>query len=645
MTSLLRCENLTVRLGRKTVIDGFTADFAAGTLAVLSGPNGAGKTTLLRTLARALAPSAGRVLLDGHPSAAIPRAAWARRVAYLPQSPDARSLAGFPVRAAVAAGRLPHAGFFGTLARRDEDAIDRALAATGLSPLAAADAGSLSGGETRKMFLAAALAQEAETLLLDEPFEGLDAPARAALADTLRAQLAAGRAVVLATHDLAPLAGIPHRVIEIKPFENNSKKLSGEKLVISHVQEGVGRAVPARRREKCQRNGPEMCGRMFSHGSDRMASAHPAASDCTFQHPAARGLAALPGFAQTKTQGFRQTTPKTKNRHPHLENENAKRAEKPGGPNCLPSLSIFKKVVPSCFTLLLPLLLAAALAALAVCGCPPGLLWSYRVPRLLCAFCVGGILAVAGCIYQTLFRNPLASPYTLGTASGATLGAYLATAFAPGLVSVGGAAFAGALLSLALVRACGGSGGRPARLLLGGIACAYLFGAGTMLCQFAMTPWESFSMAHWSLGGIVVPEGPWRIALPAAWCAALATVLLSRPLDALLAGDDAAFSHGLDPARLRFALLAGAALLVACAVAVCGPVGFVGLLVPHLARLAGGAAHRRLLPACAIGGGLFLALCDAAARALPFAGTPPVGIVTAVLGAPALALLLARSSR
>ena len=90
MTSLLRCENLTVRLGRKTVIDGCTADFAAGTLAVLSGPNGAGKTTLLRTLARALVPSAGRVLLDGRPSDAIPRAVWARRVAYLPQRSEER---------------------------------------------------------------------------------------------------------------------------------------------------------------------------------------------------------------------------------------------------------------------------------------------------------------------------------------------------------------------------------------------------------------------------------------------------------------------------------------------------------------------------------------------------------------------------
>ena len=543
---VLRCEGLSVRLGRKTVIEGFTATFAPGELAVLVGPNGVGKTTLLRALARSLAPRAGRVLLDGVPVAAIPRPDYARRVAWLPQSPDARSLAGFPVRAAVAAGRLPHAGFFGALTRRDEEAVDRAIAATGLAALAGADAGSLSGGETRRMFLAAALAQEADVLLLDEPFEGLDAEARASLAVLLRDQLAAGRTVVLATHDLAPIGSIPHRVIEMKG-----------------------------------RPSVEMTG--------------PPAAEMTG-----------PPAAETTT------------RHSSLVTRHS---------------------------LLIALLAAvAALCAATARGCPPELLWSYRVPRLLCAFSVGGILAVAGCVYQTLFRNPLASPYTLGTASGATLGACLATALSAGAAPVGGAAFAGALLSLALVRACGGSGARTARLLLGGIACAYLFGAGTMLCQLALSPWESFSMAHWSLGGIVVPEGPWRFALPAAWCASLALAALSRPLDAILAGDDAALSHGLDPARLRLSLLAASALLVACAVAVCGPVGFVGLLVPHVARLAAGGAHRRLLPACAIGGGLFLALCDAAARALPLAATPPVGVVTAALGAPALVFLLARKS-
>jgi len=549
---VLRCEGLSVRLGRKTVIEGFTATFAPGELAVLVGPNGVGKTTLLRALARALAPRAGRVLLDGVPVSEIPRPDYARRVAWLPQSPDARSLAGFPVRAAVAAGRLPHAGFFGALTRRDEEAVGRAIAATGLEPLAGADAGSLSGGETRRMFLAAALAQEADVLLLDEPFEGLDAEARASLAVLLRAQLAAGRTVVLATHDLAPIGSIPHRVIEMKGRPSVEMK-----------------GPPAAEMKNARR----ACGaKSIQH------------SAFSIQHSSPIALL------------------------------------------CIASLAV------------------AALCAATARGCPPNLLWSYRVPRLLCAFSVGGILAVAGCVYQTLFRNPLASPYTLGTASGATLGACLATALSAGAAPVGGAAFAGALLSLALVRACGGSGARTARLLLGGIACAYLFGAGTMLCQLALSPWESFSMAHWSLGGIVVPEGPWRFALPAAWCASLALAFLSRPLDALLAGDDAALSHGLDPARLRLSLLAASALLVACAVAVCGPVGFVGLLVPHLARLLAGAAHRRLLPACAIGGGLFLALCDAAARALPLAATPPVGVVTAALGAPALVFLLARKS-
>jgi len=541
--TLLRCEKLTVRIGKKTVIEHFSEDFGAGSLTILVGPNGAGKTTLLRTLARVILPSAGNVFLDERPAERICRTTWARRVAYLPQSPDARSLAGFPVRAAVAAGRLPHTRFFGSLSHRDEKAIDHALAVTGLMPLASVDAGFLSGGETRRMFLAATLAQEAEILLLDEPFEGLDAEARAALADIIRGQLAEGHSVVLATHDLMPVKSIPHRTIELRTQAMPSPKMRG----VVHIHNFM--------------------------------------------------------FPFTNHEFF------------------------------------------YALWILAAVLLSAMVVTATTRGCPPELLWNYRVPRLLCAFCVGGILSVAGCIYQTLFRNPLASPYTLGTASGATLGAYLATILAPGLLSVGGAAFVGAMLSLALVRACGGSGARPARLLLGGIACAYLFGAGTMLCQFAMTPWESFSMAHWSLGSIVRPEGPWGIALPAAWGMALALALFSRPLDALLAGDDAAFSHGLNPARIRFAMLACAALLVSCAVAVCGPVGFVGLLVPHLVRLAVGATHGRLLPCCALGGGLFLALCDVIARMLPLAGTPPVGIVTAAFGAPALAFLLARSNR
>ena len=524
----LSCDALSAALGGRTILYDVSATFEQGTLTVLSGPNGAGKTTLLRCLARALAPAAGRVLLDGADAAGLPRLAYARRVAYLPQTPDASALGGLSVREAVACGRIPHTGFFGSHGRADDAAVRRALDDTGLTDDADRDAASLSGGETRRAFLAACLAQDAGVLLLDEPFEGLDATSRRRLASLLRRLLSEGRTIVVATHDLAPLRGVPFR-----------------------------------------------------------------------EMPVARAA----------------------------------------GPDAPPPSAVRRvRAVP------LALLGTAALALLAahvVGSGPRELLLPYRLPRALCAFTAGGVLAVAGCLYQTLFRNPMASPYTLGTASGATLGAFLATVLAGPALSVGGAAFAGALLSLAVVRACGGNG-KASRLLLGGIACAYLFTAGTMLCQFAMTPWESFSMAHWSLGEITVPTPGWGRALGIAWAAALALAELSRVLDAFLAGDDAAVSHGLPAARLRLALLLAASLLTACAVAVCGPIGFVGLLVPHLGRLLVGAAHRRLLPFCAVGGGLFLALCDALARSLPTPGTLPVGVVTSAIGAPVLVALLAR---
>ena len=533
----LRCENLTAALGGRPVFRDLSATFAAGSLTILAGPNGAGKTTLLRCLARALPPAAGRILLDGEDAAALPRFAFARRVAFLPQAADASSLSGLTVRHVVAAGRLPHVGFFGAPGADDSAAVRRALEAADLSVAADRDAATLSGGETRRLFLAAALAQEADVLLLDEPFEGLDAAHRAAFADLLCGLLEDDRTILLATHDLAPLSGLPHTRLDLPP------------------------ASP------------------------------PASSLSSLSAPVPASTASTVSTVSTVSIGFFLA-----------------------------------------FLLLLYLTFR---------DCPPGLLWPYRMPRMLCAFFCGGILATAGAVYQTLFRNPLASPYTLGTASGATFGAFLATVLLPTALSVGAAAFAGALLSLALVRACGGNG-RSARLLLGGVACAYLFSAGTMLCQLAMTPWESFSMAHWSLGSIVVPAGAWRALLPVGWCGAAAFAALSRPLDAMLAGDDAAASHGLDAPRLRLRLLFAAALPVACAVAVCGPVGFVGLLVPHLGRLFVGAAHRRLLPFCAVGGGLFLALCDAVARALPVPASLPVGVVTSLLGAPTLVFLLAR---
>ncbi len=537
---VLSCEGLSAGYGAREVFSGVSASFPPGSVTVVSGPNGAGKSTLLSILSRAARPRAGRVLLGERPAETIPRRAFARSVAFVPQAPDAASLAGVSVRDVAASGRIPRSGLFAGASPEDERAIRAALADAGLADFAARDAGKLSGGETRRVFLAAALAQEPTTLLLDEPFEGLDAASRASLAALVRRFVSEGRAVVVATHDESPLAGIPLRRLALGP----AARAAG----------GAGGPVPA---------APEAAATPPSRAAKRAA----------------------------------------------------------------------------------PAVAVAALAAVWIladaCSGPRDLVFAWRLPRLAAAFCCGGILAVCGALFQTLFRNPLASPYTLGVASGATFGACLATLLSGGAFPTGAAAFAGACLSFAAVRACGGAGRSP-RLLLGGVACAWLFSSGTMVCQFALAPWESFSMVHWSLGSVTAPEGAWRVALPLAFAVAAATVALARPLDAMLSGDVSAASRGMDPERLRTRLLAVSSLLVACVVAVCGPVGFVGLLVPHLGRLLFGGAHRTLLPFCAVFGGLFLALCDVAARSVPLPGALPVGVVTSLAGAPLLVVLLAR---
>ena len=157
---VLSCEGLSAGYGAREVFSGVSASFPPGSVTVVSGPNGAGKSTLLSVLARAARPRAGRVLLGERPAETIPRRAFARSVAFVPQAPDAASLAGVSVRDVAASGRIPRSGLFAGASPEDERAIRAALADAGLADFAARDAGKLSGGETRRVFLAAALAQE-----------------------------------------------------------------------------------------------------------------------------------------------------------------------------------------------------------------------------------------------------------------------------------------------------------------------------------------------------------------------------------------------------------------------------------------------------------------------------------------------------
>ncbi len=278
------------------------------------------------------------------------------------------------------------------------------------------------------------------------------------------------------------------------------------------------------------------------------------------------------------------------------------------------------------------------------------IVWLVRAPRVLLAAVVGAALAITGLALQALVRNVLAEPYLLGVTAGASTGAALTLLFgvggAMGASSLTGSAFVGALAAMAVVFALARGGGRitSVRLLLAGVAVMYVLNAATSFLVFASdTPEGARAVLHWLLGSLA--RADWSAVLVAGSLTLLTFAVLllwARKLDALTLGDDTAHALGTPPTRLRAQALLVVALCVAGAVAVSGGIGFVGLVVPHVARLCVGGVHRRLVPVSALLGAAFLVWADVVAR---MAFTPrelPIGIVTAVVGAPFLFILVRR---
>lgn len=279
------------------------------------------------------------------------------------------------------------------------------------------------------------------------------------------------------------------------------------------------------------------------------------------------------------------------------------------------------------------------------------IIWEYRVPRALLAILVGSALALAGAVLQALVRNPLAEPFLLGVSQGASFGAVLV--FVLGSVALGGlalstAAFAGALLATALVYLTAQRSGRitPSRLILAGVALAFLFQAlYSYVLQKADSGRAAQAILFWLLGSL--GGARWDVlAVPAVVLGAGLVLLLVqyRPLNALGAGDETAISLGVNVNRLRIALFVLTSLLVGVIVAVSGAIAFVGLIIPHAARLVVGADHRRVLPVTALLGAIFLQLVDIVARTVNAPAELPLSIVTAVVGVPFFLWLLRRGS-
>ncbi len=276
------------------------------------------------------------------------------------------------------------------------------------------------------------------------------------------------------------------------------------------------------------------------------------------------------------------------------------------------------------------------------------IVWELRLPRVLAALGVGAGLALAGTVMQVLTRNPLADPYLLGLSSGAALGAVVFLLAGLALLMPLGA-FIGSLaaLGLALLIAQLLGGTTPSRAILAGICIAALASAATSMLIFWSATGDSYrEILSWLLGSLsgTIWSDAALVGLALLVCAPV--ILASgRGLDAFAFGDNAAASLGIDVARLRWVLLGATALLTGVMVAIGGAIGFVGLVVPHAVRLVVGSRHRDLLPMSMLVGAIFMLWTDTAARTLFDPRELPVGIVTALIGAPAFLLILLRYRR
>lgn len=276
-----------------------------------------------------------------------------------------------------------------------------------------------------------------------------------------------------------------------------------------------------------------------------------------------------------------------------------------------------------------------------------------RLPRVLAGALVGAALAASGVVLQALLRNPLATPFTLGVSAGASLGAMIAVVLkleltVLGITSVPLASFAGALVATAIVYWLAASQRRGLStnvLLLAGVTLNSFFSALILFVQYLADFAEALRAIRWMMGGLdVAGYAPILAAVPFIVVAFAVFLMMMRTLNLLSAGAEAAAARGVEIVKAQRMAFLSASLATGAAVSLGGPIGFIGIVVPHLVRLVVGADHRIVLPASALFGASFLVVCDLAARMMMSPLEIPVGVVTALIGGPFFLWLLVKRS-
>ncbi|PIE22700.1 MAG: transporter permease [Planctomycetota bacterium] len=274
---------------------------------------------------------------------------------------------------------------------------------------------------------------------------------------------------------------------------------------------------------------------------------------------------------------------------------------------------------------------------------------SLRLPRVLLAFLTGAVLAVCGNAFQVILRNPLATPYTLGVTGGAAVGAYLAIAFPALNLSLGTVttvqfmAMAGSALIVFLIYVASRkrTGISTHTMLLAGVTISIICGALILLIRYLTKPGLLVSLDRWTMGQLDTVGFESLYAVAALSLLGLLFIALSaRGLNHISLGEDLAMGHGVDVARVQKLCFIGGSLATASVVSVAGPIGFIGLIVPHAVRKISGFHNQRVLLGCFFVGGAFLVICDAVARTLLAPSEIPVGVISALIGGPCFVYVL-----
>jgi cobalamin transport system permease protein len=277
------------------------------------------------------------------------------------------------------------------------------------------------------------------------------------------------------------------------------------------------------------------------------------------------------------------------------------------------------------------------------------IIWRIRLPRVLLAVLVGATLSLGGLVFQALLRNPLAEPYILGISSGSGIGAIIGILLGlsrfPGVSLT---AFAGSMVTLCILlfMASGQTMLRKNSLLLSGVMVNAFCGAFILFLISITQDARLHNIIFWLIGDLSLANMG-QVGILAVILLPMFVLLfwLSNSMNIILMGREMAQSMGLNTRVMTVTLLVSTSLMVSATVSHCGPVGFVGLVMPHLLRLVLGPDHRVLVPACVLGGGAYMVLCDLIARVLPEQGEMPAGVITAMIGAPLFVILLKRSGR